>query len=75
MTSAEFTLWLDEYRRNPWGENRDAINAAYIVQTIMNTAGKSLKKPVDLADCMLEFDKQAAPEPDPVAHFKQFLTK
>ena len=87
MTAAEFSLWAEEYRRSPWGEERDGLHAALVAQTVANFAGKMINgPPAKLSEFLLDFESDQKPlspqqqaqvvaeeEPDPIAHFKQFM--
>jgi hypothetical protein len=68
MTSAEFSVWLQEYRFNPWGEARVGMMLAHIAQVIANYAGKMREKDMDLeykdAHAYLVFEMERLLRPD-----------
>ena len=72
MSSSEFSLWLEMYQDDQWGEDRDDLRAGIIASTIANFAGKMRKdaQPLQPSDFMpnLSKEKEEA-EPDPVAFF------
>lgn len=43
MESDEFFLWLAEYQRRPWGEERADLRAGIVASTVANFSGRSLK--------------------------------
>lgn len=71
MTSDEFTVWWQEYQRNPWGERHDAAYFAMVAQTVTNMAGKMTKSEAPLSAFILNFDPADEPvaEIDPATYF------
>lgn len=72
MTGEEFGQHLADYRRQPWGPERDEVHAAMMAATIARFAGRSAKDPdrVTLED-FLVYSKPARAEPDPGAFARQ----
>ncbi|WP_395406308.1 hypothetical protein ACHMW6_06445 [Pseudoduganella sp. UC29_106] len=73
MSSAEFSLWVEAYKDDQWGEQSAYWRAGMVASTVANFAGKQLAangntKPQDF---MPNFgDEETEPqEPDPVAFF------
>lgn len=72
MTAAEFGLWLEEYRRDPWGGHRDGLHAAIVAKAVADYAGKIRNSPAELEEFLLRFEPLGETvEPDPIDHFKQ----
>lgn len=79
MTSAEFSLWIEEYRRSPWGEERDGLHAAIVAKTVADYAGKVRNgSTATLSEFLLDFDTpdpgqavNVETEPDPIKHFQR----
>jgi hypothetical protein len=44
MSSAEFSIWLELYEEDQWGEARDDFRTGQICATVANFAGKTLKE-------------------------------
>jgi hypothetical protein len=80
MSVTEYLMWRDEYARAPWGEERADLQAAVISQTVANFAGRSIKgdEGAKLSEFILDFSGSKEPDveidPDPMEHFKQFMT-
>lgn len=82
MSLHEFNLWWREYLRRPWGEYRDSLHAAQIVQSVENavdrsTQNKARVEAVSLTDCVLDFDREDTPktEIDPATFFSPLVNK
>jgi hypothetical protein len=74
MSSQEFSLWLDMYEVDQWGEARDDFRAGTIASTVANYAGKTRAERAPTAepgDFMPSLAKKIEEEtdPDPVAYF------
>jgi hypothetical protein len=73
MSSQEFSLWLDMYSDDQWGEARDDLRAGIIASTIANYAGKMRSEhaqPAQPSDFMPSLAKdEVIEEPDPIAYF------
>lgn len=73
MTSAEFSLWLECYPDDLWGEMRDYERAGVIAATVANYAGMVRAKhaePAKPSDFMPNFGaEEETVEPDPAAYF------
>jgi hypothetical protein len=75
MSSAEFSLWIEAYRDDQWGEKRDDWRAGVVASTVANFAGRQLAsnasstKPEDFMPKFGADDECEAAEPDPVAYF------
>ena len=62
MSSREFSMWWNEYEREPWGEYRSDLRSAAERAMVANTAGKMLKTEVDVAELMFNFDRKSEPQ-------------
>jgi hypothetical protein len=78
MYSAEFSLWIELYQEDLWGELRDYERAGVIAATVANYAGMMRAQgtdPLRPSDFMPRMRGQSEPpeevveEPDPVAFF------
>jgi hypothetical protein len=69
MSSQEFSVWMDEYAREPWGDNRADLHAAMLGATIANHAGKMRKQPAKLTEFLLDFRRTEEKESDPAEFF------
>ncbi len=73
MSSSEFSVWVELYNDDQWGEAREDFRAGQICATIGNFAGKvmakdaSALKPADFMPTLVE--DEVAEEPDPVTFF------
>lgn len=75
MSSAEFSLWLAIYNKDPWDDARADIGFAVVASTIANYAGKERKEgtpAASLADFMPFLERPPEPEPDPMKFFGRF---
>lgn len=75
MSSAEFSMWVELYEQDQWGDAKGDFHAALICSTIGNFAGKILPdraKPLTPSDFMPSLAAKPAPveEVDPVMFFK-----
>lgn len=68
MSGEEFGLHWADYRRQPWGPERDEVHAAMIAATIARFSGRSAQDPdaIRLED-FLPISRPPASEPDPIA--------
>lgn len=73
MSSAEFSLWIESYKEDQWGDKWQDWRTGVIASTIANFAGKTLANGhpgTDPKDFMPNFDQEdVVIEPDPVAFF------
>ena len=76
MTSREFSLWKELYKRNQWGELFAYERAGIVASTVANYAGMTRSKgaepakPSDFMPYVPEGHKdEAEVEPDPVDFF------
>lgn len=73
MSSSEFSLWVELYRENMWGEQFAYERAGIIASTVANYAGMTRAKgsepsaPADFMPYKLKDRAQAEEEPDPIA--------
>lgn len=70
MSGEEFGLHWAQYRKQPWGPQRDEVHAATIAHAVANFAGKVAESEVPLA-AFLPYsaptqDLAPAAEPDPI---------
>lgn len=76
MSSAEFSLWLAIYNKEPWDDARMDVGFAVVASTVANYAGKVRTEghpPAALADFMPFLERPPEPEPDPMAFFGNLL--
>ena len=79
MSSEEFSLWLEMYQVDLWGELRAYERAGVVASTVANYAGmmrsKSAEpaKPSDFMPLMGNAPEEET-EPDPVAYFSGLVT-
>lgn len=62
MSLDEFYLWQQFEEESPLPDMRSDFQTAHIVSTVMNMAGKSMKKQISLSDVLL-FQPQEKREP------------
>lgn len=73
MSSREFSLWVEMYRDDQWGEAREDLRAGLIAATVANYAGKvrtdsnALGAEAFFPGLVKEVEVQE--EPDPIAFF------
>jgi len=84
MSAAEFALWLELYREEPWDDSRDDLRAGIIAATVANYAGKVRKEgvqpatPLDFMPFVADAgdaepdEIETDEEPDPLQHFSQY---
>jgi hypothetical protein len=53
MSAAEYNEWIADYQIEPWGDLREDLRTATIVQAAI---APHSKKEVKLKDCMLNFE-------------------
>ncbi len=75
MSSAEFSTWLELYRREPWDDSRMDLGFGIVASTIANFAGRMRSEtapPARPGDFMpfVERSEEREPEIDPVAYFR-----
>lgn len=65
MSSAEFSMWVELYEQDQWGDMRGDFHAALICSTIGNFAGKILP---DRAKALIpaDFMPNLAAKPEPI---------
>lgn len=77
MTSHEFSLWVELYLENQWGEMFAYERAGIIASTVANYAGMMRPKsaeparPSDFMPMKPKGAEQEEVEPDPVEYFKR----
>lgn len=77
MSSAEFSIWVEAYKRDEWGQKAQREHAelvgGIVASTVANYAGMQRQPgagPAQPRDFMLIYEEpQAESEPDPVAYF------
>ena len=76
MSSAEFSLWIEAYKQDEWGETPRRMHAelvgGVVASTVANYAGKQRADGAAMAqpsDFLLTTKAEAPAEPDPVAFF------
>lgn len=68
MSGEEFGLHWADYRRQPWGPQRDEVHAAMIAATVARFAGRRSEDPAAVR--LEDFAPISSPrpaEPDPIA--------
>lgn len=74
MSGEEFGLHWADFRRQPWGPERDEVHAATIAHTVANFSGKVAEVEIPLASFLQYSGPKAdtAPpvEPDPIEWMK-----
>lgn len=60
MSAKEYNIWLADYQIEPWGDIRDDLRAASIVQSNLMP---HTKKDIPLKDCMLNFEPKKKQTP------------
>lgn len=70
MTGEEFGLHWAQYRKQPWGPQRDEVHAATIAHTVANFAGKAAESEVPFSTFLPYSapprDTTPVAEPDPI---------
>lgn len=77
MSSAEFSLWLAIYNKQPWDDARLDVGFAVIASTVANYAGKVRKEgypDATLTDFMPFLDRPPEIEPDPMEFFGKIVS-
>jgi hypothetical protein len=70
MSGKEYNLWIADYHIEPWGDARNDLQVATIVQS--NLIPHS-KKAIKLKDCMLNFEPAKKKNPKEIfAMFKGY---
>lgn len=70
MSAKEYNEWVADYYIEPWGDVRNDLQVATIVQS--NLVPHS-KKAIKLKDCMLDFEPKKKQNPkDIFAMFKRY---
>jgi len=84
MSSAEFSLWIEAYNEDQWGDKWHDWRAGLVASTVANFAGKTLGKgaknlsPQDFMPSTSADDDEEdgeAEEPDPFAFFSEMLNQ
>jgi hypothetical protein len=82
MSSAEFSLWVEAYKEDQWGDKWHDWRAGVVASTVANFAGKTLPKGaqnLSPQDFMPNVGKDECEEedeicePDPFAFFSEML--
>jgi hypothetical protein len=77
MSSNEFSLWMELYRENMWGEQFAYERAGIVASTIANCAGMTRAKgaepaaPADFMPYKPKAAREEDAEPDPMAFVQQ----
>lgn len=76
MSSAEFSLWIEAYRDDQWGDVWHDWRAGMIASTVANFAGKTLAKGMRgttakdfMPQIVKDEEENTVCEPDPFAFF------
>ena len=74
MDSAEYCLWVAEFNRDPWDEQRADLRAGITAAAVANMAGKTRKSDA-LPARPLDFMPYAQPEPEEAQPEAEDLTQ